>query len=639
MSGARETCGHAVVPAGDGGAQKGHNQPNARPVATSSLMYEQYFGLTERPFSIAPDPRFLYMSQQHREALAHLLYGVGEGGGFVQLTGEVGTGKTTICRCLLEQVPEHVDVALILNPRVTAMELLASLCDELGIDYARDTTSIKLLTDVLNAHLLETHARGRRTVLIIDEAQNLAADALEQVRLLTNLETTREKLLQIVLIGQPELRTLLARDDLRQLSQRVTARYHLEPIQRQETAAYIRHRLQVCGAGEEIFNDAAIDLVQKLSGGVPRLINVLCDRAMLGAYVEGKRRIDAPIVLRAAREVLPEEGLEAPSRRGWRWLGAAVALVFMGAFAVGYWRAPVSQPAQVETGADSPSSAAGVAEPAPPVAGGGGETVDESVAPVAAAVVETTAPAPVGSPSPVGVVGDESTAGHPATETVAAQPAPEVPAGRQSLSRQLGAAGPDAAAWAWSGLFGLWGVQSGAINDAQACAAAPADGLRCLLGSGTRTVLQYYDRPAVLLLVGPGGRRVPVLLRNIHGSYALLEIDGQPVEVPVGTLERHWFGEYRLLWKTPPGGSAVLRPGDRGSDVQWLREKLKQATGLASIAPDPMLFDEGLKRLVQDFQRSRELDADGVVGARTIIHLNNLSPRAGVPRLLVDAGS
>lgn len=202
-------------------------------------MYEKHFGLTERPFSIAPDPRFLYMSQQHREALAHLLYGVGEGGGFVQLTGEVGTGKTTICRCLLEQLPENVDVALILNPRVTALELLASLCDELHIQYVKDTTSIKLLIDVLNAYLLDTHAKGRRAVLMIDEAQNLSAEALEQVRLLTNLETTREKLLQIILIGQPELRNLLARDDLRQLSQRINARFHLDPINRAEAAAYL----------------------------------------------------------------------------------------------------------------------------------------------------------------------------------------------------------------------------------------------------------------------------------------------------------------------------------------------------------------------------------------------------------------
>jgi general secretion pathway protein A len=296
-------------------------------------MYEKYFGLTERPFSIAPDPRFLYMSQQHREALAHLLYGVGEGGGFVQLTGEVGTGKTTICRCLLEQLPDNVDVALILNPRVTALELLASLCDELRIQYAKDTTSIKVLIDVLNAYLLDTHAKGRRAILMIDEAQNLSAEALEEVRLLTNLETTREKLLQIILIGQPELRELLAREYLRQLSQRINARFHLEPISRAETAAYIRHRLQVCGARESIFNENAVDLVHKLSAGVPRLINVLCDRAMLGTFVEGKRKVDVAIVHRAAVEVLPEEGLDAPKQPVWPWLAATAGLVLVVALA------------------------------------------------------------------------------------------------------------------------------------------------------------------------------------------------------------------------------------------------------------------------------------------------------------------
>jgi len=583
-------------------------------------MYEQHFGLTERPFSIAPDPRFLYMSQQHREALAHLLYGVGEGGGFVQLTGEVGTGKTTICRCLLEQVPDHVDVALILNPRVSAMELLASLCDELGIEYARDTTSIKRLTDVLNAHLLETHARGRRTVLIIDEAQNLDADALEQVRLLTNLETTREKLLQIVLIGQPELRSLLAREELRQLSQRITARYHLEPIQRGETAAYIRHRLQVCGATDALFNEAAIDLVQKLSGGVPRLINVMCDRAMLGAYVENKHKVDVAIVIRAAREVLPEEGLNAPTRRWWPWLVGAAGAVFVAAFVIGYWRAPASKVTLAETGAPVSTPAAeeeaGVAsrEPVKPV----------PAAPAVIAAVDAERQASL----PMDAAADTTT-------DVAAIDAAQSPASATSeFQQKLDAAGSDAAAWAWSGLFSLWGVQTRAITDAQACDVAPLSGLRCLQGGGSRRILQYYDRPAVLLLVGSGGRRVPVLLRKIRGNLAVLQIGDQRVEVPAEVMERHWFGEYRLLWKTPPGGSAVLRPGDRSTDVQWLRERLKQATGLSSIAPDPLLFDEGLKTLVQDFQRSRELSADGVVGARTFIHLNNLSRPSTVPRLV-----
>ena len=266
-------------------------------------MYLKHFNLTERPFSIAPDPRFLYMSVRHKEALAHLLYGMGEGGGFVQLTGEVGTGKTTICRCLLEQVPENVDLAVVLNPKVTAIELIATVCDELGVEYPHEH-SIKTLIDVLNEYLLEAYTRGRRTVLIIDDAQNLDAEVLEQVRLLTNLETSTQKLLQIVLIGQPELRSLLASDEMRQLSQRITARYHLEPISREETEAYIRHRLQICCSSRNIYSRRAINRIHKLSGGIPRLINVLCDRAMLGAYVEGKSQVDLKVLKKAAREVI-----------------------------------------------------------------------------------------------------------------------------------------------------------------------------------------------------------------------------------------------------------------------------------------------------------------------------------------------
>src|SRR5207244_2842208 len=253
-------------------------------------MYAAYFGLTERPFSLAPDPRYLYLSEAQREALAHLLYGIGEGGSFVQLTGEVGTGKTTVCRALLEQLPPEVDVAMIFNPRLTSVELLAGVCDELRIPYPVGTTSLKVLVDTLSQALLDAHARGRRTVLIIDEAQNLSARVLEEIRLLTNLETTKEKLLQVILIGQPELAELLARRNLRQLAQRVTARYHLRPFTEEETRSYVQHRLEIAGQQQPIFTKPAVRAAHRLSRGVPRLLNTIRDRALPGAHATGQTR-------------------------------------------------------------------------------------------------------------------------------------------------------------------------------------------------------------------------------------------------------------------------------------------------------------------------------------------------------------
>jgi general secretion pathway protein A len=316
--------------------------------------------------------------------------------------------------------------------------------------------------------------------------------------------------------------------------------------------------------------------------------------------------------------VLPEEGLDAPgSNRWWRWLAAAVAAVFVVAFVIGYWRAA---PPEIVPAGNVAGNSGRARDTAGVVAGGDGVTPRESVQASTLAGEDVS-----GMPVSGGT--------QRAASVMTVDTARLAVAGGEVLKQRLTAASPVVAAKAWSGLDSLWGMQSSAVNDAQACATAPAVGLRCLQGGGSRTVLQYYDRPAVLLLVSPGGRRVPVLLQEIRGSHALLQVDGRPVDVPLETMERHWFGEYRLLWKTPPGGSAVLRPGDRSSDVQWLREKLKQATGLASIAPDPLFYDEGLKTLVQEFQRSRELSADGVVGARTFIHLNNLSRQPTVPRL------
>ena len=285
-------------------------------------MYARFFGLRQEPFSLAPDPRYLFMSKRHREALAHLLYGVSGGGGFVLLSGEIGAGKTTVCRCFLEQIPKRCNVAYVFNPKLTVPELLKTICEEFRIptpDETRGPPSVKAYVDPLNDFLLKTHAVGQNNVLIIDEAQLLSVDVLEQLRLLTNLETSERKLLQIVLIGQPELRTMLERPELEQLAQRVIARFHLKALSEAETQQYIKHRLSVAGLTRAVpFDRKALERIHQIARGVPRRINLLCDRALLGAYAHGKQTIDTPMVERAAREVFgkPEAGAFRASRPG-----------------------------------------------------------------------------------------------------------------------------------------------------------------------------------------------------------------------------------------------------------------------------------------------------------------------------------
>jgi general secretion pathway protein A len=317
-------------------------------------MYTHYFNLRQEPFSIAPDPRYLFMSERHREALAHLLYGIKSGGGFVLLTGEIGAGKTTVCRCFIEQVPAECALAYIFNPKLTALELLQSVCDEFHIALPPQVAggaSVKPYVDAINAYLLASHAQGRNNVLVIDEAQNLSAEVLEQLRLLTNLETSERKLLQIILIGQPELRTMLARADLEQLAQRVIARYHLGPLSASETGSYIAHRMTVAGASSTPFPRRLLGKVHQMTRGVPRRINLLCDRALLGAYVENERDVTALILARAAAEVFADDAARA-ARWPRRALFGAAALMATLAVSAAAWQLmpkapPPARPAAV----------------------------------------------------------------------------------------------------------------------------------------------------------------------------------------------------------------------------------------------------------------------------------------------------
>jgi general secretion pathway protein A len=579
-------------------------------------MYASYFGLNESPFSITPDPRYLYMSRHHHEALAHLLYGVGEGGGFVQLTGEVGTGKTTLCRCLLEQLPSHAEVALILNPRLTALELLKSICDELEVPYPSDTASLKALVDTLNDYLLRTHAEGRRTVLIIDEAQNLTPEVLEQIRLLTNLETTKDKLLQIILIGQPELNTLLGRRDLRQLAQRVTARYHLRPLSRGETHAYIGHRMEVGGRSATLFTNAAARTIHRLSGGIPRLINVICDRALLGAYAREQTRVGTNTVRRAAAEVLGSVARPWYARP-FAWVSVIVLAcgVAAAAWVMGpEWRPELFANTWQPFGARQPAGAA------------------------AARVARVVSPAPAGSGSAGHAVLAQNAGGGPDRDK-RHEPGAAASAGATERSDTLTKLLVDPELdqdkdAVFANLFSRWSVDYRGSAGATLCERAQNSGLECLRKSGNWGSLRSYNLPALLELVTPDGNKHLALVSALQGDSVTLDFGREQHALAVAEVDRYWRGDYLLVWKRPPLSSKVIAPGVRSADVLWLRAQLGKLKGGPAIETgDAGLYDEALKARVIAFQRSRSLQPDGIVGEQTLIHLSTAFKDPSVPLL------
>lgn len=530
-------------------------------------MYTRYFGLQENPFALSPDPRYLFLSRRHQEALAHLEFGMTQAGGFVQLTGEVGTGKTLMIKSLLERLPESVDVALILYPFLSTREFVAAICDDLRVPHAADE-SLKGLIEALNRYLLDNHAKGRRTVLIIDEAQKLSRDVLEQVRLLTNLETRQEKLLQILLIGQPELVQLLAQRDLRQLAQRVTARYSLEPLSARETRDYIQHRLRVAGAADGLFTRGAMRTAHRLAHGTPRLVNVICDRALLGAYSVGKPQVTSAIVYRAAREI----GRAGP-RRWWPAVATAAAVSFVAV--AGWW---------VFKLAPTPATVADVAAEKPAVA-----------APVAGAPVVSVAPVAL------------NTAPKPTLAAVLRQA--DLAADTHSAFTQL---------------FARWQLNYDELEGGTACARADEAGLRCLLVTGTWNNLRLYDRPAVLELADAQGNRYHTVLARLEEDRALLSFGAQTHEFKLSELDGFWFGKAMVLWR-PPIEGVVLQRGARGADVQWLREALARQ-GFVSANLGSALFDADLERQVIAFQRRHQIPADGKVGEKTLIYLKSDDP-------------
>lgn len=601
-------------------------------------MYTQYFNLRQQPFSIAPDPRYLFMSERHREALAHLLYGVGSGGGFVLLTGEIGAGKTTVCRCFMEQVPADCRLAYIFNPKLSVQELLQSVCDEFRIALPAGTHSVKAYVDAINAYLLESHAAGLNNVLVIDEAQNLSADVLEQLRLLTNLETSERKLLQIILIGQPELRGMLARPELEQLAQRVIARYHLGPLSEAEVGSYIQHRLAVAGAGAvELFPRGLLRRVHQLSKGVPRRINLLCDRALLGAYVENRAQVNALILRRAAEEVFAGEGAAGGRARPWR-LAAAGVLAGAALTAAAAWQ---MMPAARAPSAASPSTTS-------PAAAAQTAAWPAAASPAAASPTATspsaTSPS-VASPSVASPTTASLTAPAPSTASPsAALPSAASPNGSPGSAFAGAAAVPSGAAAATAlppltldgalrQLAAKWDVE---LAPGEGCAETAKRNLRCLHGKGGLAEISKLDRPVLIKLRDDPAKPQIAMLTALNGKHATL-LSGVGAEtVALDVLEKRFDGSFTTFWRAPRGWREEVGAGDKGPDVDWLARRLAQANGVNKPRDNQPLAGDTL-RYLREFQSAQGLKADGVAGPKTFIRLSQPG-RETEPRLLAAAG-
>ena len=625
-------------------------------------MYQDYFGISENPFSIIPDPHYLYMSQRHQEALAHLLYGVGESGGFVLLTGEVGTGKTTICRALMEQLPDNTDLALILNPKLNEVELLAAICDEMRIPYPLGTKSLKDFFDFMNHHLLRAHADGRNPVLMIDEAQNLSPDVLELIRLLTNLETADKKLLQIILVGQPELNHILAQPDMRQTAQRITARYHLNPLGLVETRAYIEHRLRVAGLDTRIFSNGAVKAVHTAARGIPRLINSICDRALLAAYVEGQRAISKKLAKRASAEVLGTEALPSgKSVWGYFALSAtAVGLVLLLALDPYGWQ--MKERALNALGpllpSEHPATATAKPEPAPePEATTKPEPQAEppsepEFAPPPEPEVLTSpdtmpdAIMPDGSAPPPGmddatgqIVTGMADGGAPLFE---ADESIDISKAEGSLIGDLIRAGtPDRA---FVMLFDLWKQNYLKLPGLTPCDKATAAGLSCLQGETGITGLKTINRPVVVSFIMPDDERLYGVISSIEkdlvGETVTIDFGDRAVAMRTQAFGLRWPGDFLVLWKPHDMIQRPLSFGQEGQDVVELRRLLAKAgygDGEADIdGQGSVFFGPSLREKLTAFQTDQGLPPDGILSPATLMRIQGAARETFGPSITFE---
>jgi general secretion pathway protein A len=540
-------------------------------------VYEQFFGLDDEPFRLTPDPRYLFLSAKHAEALAHLRLGLTESSGFVCITGEVGTGKTTLLRVFLAELGPDVAAAYALTPPLSALDLLRRICREFGVTAASESHTD--MVDALHAYLVAQSAAGRSCVVVLDEAQALSIELLEQIRLLLNLETATRKLLRVVLVGQPQLRKLLLDPELAQLNQRITLRWHLGRLSSYETAAYVHHRIAIAsgGRGTRLFTRPALRLLHAVSGGTPRLINMIAHRALLAAFVARDFRVKRRAVVRAYREI------QAVPLPGTLTLARRLALVG-GGLAIGASLVAVAAPG-IDRLMRVPPSAA-TAPASEPVA-------DVAPPPVEPAHAMVTAPPSLASPA-------------------------ELARRLASLDAQASArAGTDALLAAW-GERPLGSEETRVPDDLESI--AWRRGLEEIEFTANRSMLRLLDLPALLeVRVADASAPRWVSVTGMDDSRIVLAIDGEAVNVDAGTLEPLWTGRAHVLWRDFDGLGPTLRPGVRGAGVAHLQDLLRRV-GTDDVEPTGR-FDEGTTKAVLEFQRRHRLDADGVVGPLTRIVL------------------
>ncbi len=582
-------------------------------------MYLKHFSLKERPFSISPDPRFLFMSNRYREALTHLTYGVQEGGSFVLLTGEVGTGKTTVCRCLLQQLPEETRLAFVLNPKLNSLELLATICDELKIEYPKNSNSLKLLTDSISDYLLRSYGYGHNVVVMIDEAQNLETEVMEQLRLLTNLETNQKKLLQVILVGQPELQEKLARRELRQLAQRVTARYHLRPLSLKETIAYIIHRVRIAGCNSSLFSRLSVEYLHNRTQGVPRLVNTICDRALLAAANRGKERVEKSVMIEAVEEIMGQPGgvsaeRESVNFKSWlKPLALIIAIPLMAGFF--YWLGQSNSD-------DKPMDDKPLDRHQPEISQSTQRDATDAIRNTRTVIQETRLsremnPLQQNNKPREYIAKNVSSIKNESDKTLV----------ERLLADDL---------WDNNGqmsmkqLLALWLIEYSPEKDGQGCQFALSYGLNCTRYKGEWQQLKDLNRPANLKFFSGLQGEFWGTLKHLSDVDALLVFNGKELRTKLAELSTLWTGDFVILWQAPEGFHEMIKFGDSGAAVSWLSKHLNQITEMGSQVKQT--FDWGLRRQLMAYQTSRNIEADGIAGVQTILKINSES-LDGIPLL------